>query len=346
MILGAGSCLAQDMHFSQFQDHHALINPALTASKGEFQALMAYKNQWKKVAGAPYRSFGFSYETKVLSGGWRKQDLLPRRYRKQDVGRLGAGLSIYRDKAGEGDMGLTQINLSLASYIPTGHWSFLSVGLQGSMAFRRIDQTTLIYPNQYAPGGYDVSLNSFEEVPLDRYRYFDFGTGALWSYGYTARNFVGSRTTKARFGASAFHITQPNLRVIGRAEEKLYMKMVVHGDMQLPIRNTYLALAPAFLVQLQGPSKEILAGTMVKYFLSQSTHFTGNIASSCVNFGLYYRTGDAVIAQFLLEYEEQFAFGFSYDYTISSLKQANRLRGGPEFMFRMTPQENFLYQRR
>jgi type IX secretion system PorP/SprF family membrane protein len=346
LFIGALSAKAQDMHFSHFNEHYALINPALTGATSEYRAVLGYKNQWRTAAATPYKTYGASFETKVLGGKWKRADELPKKHREQDVGRLGAGLSVYRDKAGEGDMGLTQANLSIAGYVPTGHWSFLSMGIQSSIAFRRVDQTTLIFPNQYTIGGYDTGLNSGEEIPLERYRYMDFAGGMLWSYGYTEKNFIGSKQTKAKFGFAAYHLTQPNLRVIGRAEEKLYMKYVAHGDMLFSIRNSYVALAPSFLFQMQGSSRELMAGATVKYYLSNNTRFTGNVKSTCLNFGLYYRSGDAIITQFMVEYEEEYAFGFSYDFNISPLRKANKLRGGPEFVIRITPQESFLYQSR
>jgi type IX secretion system PorP/SprF family membrane protein len=336
---------AQDMHFSQFNEHPSLMNPALAGAGRNYRASLANKTQWKKVS-TPYKSFGVSLDGKILSGSWKRADDLPKKHREQNIGRLGAGLSIYRDKAGDGDMGLTQSNLSLATFLPTGHWSFISVGLQASLALRRMDATSLVFPNQYNGTGYDADMNSGENIPFDRYRYFDFAAGALWSYGYVEKKFLSSSERRARFGAAAYHITQPNLRVIGRTSEKLFMKLVVHGDMLFSLRNSYLALAPSFLFQMQGPSKEILVGGMLKYYTSTNTHFTGMKKSTCLNYGLYYRSQDAIMLQFLLEYEEQYAIGLSYDLNISPLHKASRYRGGLEFTLRITPQEEFLYQKR
>jgi hypothetical protein len=112
------------------------------------------------------------------------------------------------------------------------------------------------------------------------------------------------------------------------------MKIVAHGDLFYSLRGTYLALAPSFLAQVQGPAKELLAGALLKYYQGVDTRFT---MSSCVDFGLFYRVGDAIIMQILFEYEGWCTFGLSYDYNVSSLRKANKFRGGPEVIIRITP---------
>jgi len=340
---------SQDLHFSQFQEHHALINPALTGATSSYRAVMGYKNQWRTAAGAPYKTFGTSFEKKVLHGNWKKSnEKVTKTERRQDVGRVGAGLSVYRDRAGEGDMGTTQINLSIASFVPTGNWSFLSAGIQSSLAFRRVDQEALIFPNQYSPleGGYSSRVSSGENIPSDRYRYFDFAAGMMWSYGFAQDEFVRTKQTRAKFGLAAYHLTQPDLRFIGTASESLKMRYVAHGDMVFSIKKSDLAIAPAFFLQIQGTAMEIIGGTTFKYYLNPNSKYTGNVKSTCLNFGAFYRTQDAIILQFLIEYQEQYNFGLSYDLNISPLRQANKLRGGPEFVFRFTPPEDYLYSKK
>src|SRR5436190_23694229 len=109
--------LAQDMHFSQFNEQPALMNPALAGAEKRYRISMGYKNQWHKVT-TPYKTFGVSLDGKILKGRWTRADMVPVTHRQQDIGRLGGGLSIYRDVAGAGDMSLTQINGSLAGFVP------------------------------------------------------------------------------------------------------------------------------------------------------------------------------------------------------------------------------------
>ncbi len=348
LVLCPAMMFAQDLHFSQYMEHHALINPGLTGTEDVPRAVLGYKSQWKKAAGTPFKTYGASYETKVLGGSWKKADKLPKKYREQNIGRVGAGASVYKDKAGEGAMSLTQVNVSTAAFLPVSHWSYLSLGIQAGMAFRKVDQTDLIYPNQYVPGGYDAGINSNEEVPWQRYKYFDLGTGLVWTYAHEDKKFTESRKTTARFGVAAYHLTQPNLRVIGNREEKLYMKLVVHGDMLFAIKKSHLMLNPMFLFQYQGPAKELVAGAVLKYYPDGTTSpvYTTKPKKSCFDFGLHYRAGDAIIMQFMYEHLEHYAFGLSYDLNVSKLRTANKMRGGPELMVRITPQKDFQRQKK
>lgn len=337
---------AQDMHFSQYTEHHALINPALTGANDNVRAVMGYRNQWRTAAGSAFKSYGASYEAKVLKGSWMQQTEVPKKYREQDIGRLGAGLSVYRNVAGEGDMGQTQLNLSTAAFIPVSHWSFLSAGIQAGYSWRRVDQTTMIFPNQYLPGGYDASLGSGETVPLNRYRYFDLSTGLMWAYGYQNRGFSFTRNTQARFGIATYHLTRPNLRVIGNAAENLKMRFVLHGDMTFTIKKSNYAVNPSFLAQLQGNQKEIIVGVLVKYFIANNhARYTNVVKNTAVSAGLNYRNKDAIAIQFLYESEEKYAFGLSYDLNISPLRKANHLRGGPELLIRLTPRKSVIEQK-
>jgi type IX secretion system PorP/SprF family membrane protein len=331
--------LAQDMHFTQFNEHQSLVNPGLIGTAEDARATLGYKNQWRKASGAPYKSFGAAYEAKVLKGSWKKKkDHMPKNFREQDIGRLGAGLSVYRDKVGDGDMGQTQINLTTSAFVPITHWSFLSAGLQAGFAWRRMDQTSLVYPNQYLPGGYDGTMSSGETMLADRYRYFDLSTGVVWAYGYQEKGFSYTKSMKARFGVAAYHLTRPNLRVLGNASERLLMKIVVHGDVIMNIKKTNYAINPTFLVQFQGKQKEIQAGVMLKYYLvHNNARYTSFVRNTSVNAGISYRLKDAASIRLLYEMEEKYAFGLSYDINVSSLRKANHLRGGPELLIRYTP---------
>lgn len=336
---------AQDIHFSQFNEHPALINPALTATNGKYRAYMAYKNQWRTVS-TPYKTYGASFEFQPVDGPWKKSKRkLAKSYREQNIGRLGLGLSVYKDKAGDGEMGLTQVNLSVATYVPTGHWSFLSFGVQGSSASRITNSANFIYPNQYSGSGYDAGLNSGEDVPSDKYRYTDFSAGLLWSYGYVEKGFSNNKQLRAKLGASAYHITQPDLRTIGNKAEVLLMKYVAHGDMVFSLGKSQVALAPSFLVQLQGPSTEIIVGSFLKYYATNGTKFTGKAKSTCLNFGVFYRYEDALILNFMLQYQEQYSLGLSYDLNLSPLREASKVRGGLELALRITPQEDYLFRK-
>lgn len=329
---------AQDMHFTQYYEHHALVNPALAGSEQDVRMVAASKSQWRKAAGTSYKSYGLSVDGKLLKGSWEKPKRGMRRKYDTDVGRLGGGFSVYRDKAGEAALGQIQLNGNLAAFVPVTKRSFISAGVQAGWAWRRMDGTDLIYPNQYRPGGYDASTFSGETMPVDRYRFFDLSAGAMWAYGFSQRGFIYTKLTKLRLGAAAYHLTTPKLRTVGNAGEDLKMKLVAHGDLLFNFKESNFAFTPNFIFQMQGKQIELLTGVMVKYYLVHSqARYTKNVKNTSINGGLAFRTKDALALTVLYESEERYAIALSYDINISKLRQANNLRGGPELMLRYTP---------
>lgn len=335
-------CIAmgQDFQFSQYYEHHSLINPALTGTEQDIRAVLDTKSQWKKAAGKSYKTFGTAIDGKVLKGTWEKEKKgQPKKY-KTDVGRIGAGMSVYRDKAGDAGLSQLQLNGSVAAFLPVSKFSFLSCGVQAGWQWRRQEIVDLIYPNQYRPGGYDISTYNGETLPADKYRFFDLSTGFMWAYGYSQKGFLYSKQMKARIGAAAYHLTTPKLRTLGNAAEDLKMKYVLHGDMLFNYKKTDIGINPNFVVQMQGKQLTAMAGVLVKYYLQHSqAHYTKFVKNTSVCGGLSYRTNDAISLTCLYESEEKYAVGLSYDLNINGLRKANHLRGGPELMIRFTPSD-------
>jgi hypothetical protein len=96
---------------------------------------------------------------------------------------------------------------------------------------------------------------------------------------------------------------------------------------------------------MQGSSKEILAGLMVKYYIKDDSKYTGFLKRSSIGIGANYRAGDAFIPSILIEFG-RFAIGYSYDINTSKLAKASNAKGGSEITLRMVTPTAFLYQRR
>ncbi len=336
----------QDPHFSQFAEHSALINPALTGVDHSLKFTVAYKNQWQSVS-TPYRTYGASVESRLKPGGWQQLDKhRGMSFKERTAGHLAAGFSVYKDKVGDGNLERTQANLSLAAFIRTGNKSFLSCGLQGSLAQQKLNNAALIFPNQYNGLAYDPSVSSGENFASQNFTYADLGAGLLWSYNRTSK-LAGASRIKINIGASAFHLNKPRQAYLLASSDAFVPKYVLYGDILLRPSFSKLALAPSFLFQKQGPSSELLAGFMVKYYTGYGgSKYTGLDKSSCMSYGVFYRKADAFILMMLVEWKEQYALGLSYDITISKLSKTSTGRGGMELMLRYTPPSTYLYQKR
>lgn len=334
---------AQDLHFSQFNEQPALVNPALTGATAPSRMSIAYRNQWRSIS-TPFVSIGASAETRFNASEWQQVDKFrSMTFKKRTTGRLAAGLSVYRDNAGDGKMGSTQVNLSFSSFVPTGKKSLIAVGLQGGWAQYMVNSEKLIFPNQYNGYGYDAGMNSNESFYSQSYSYFDFGGGALWTYGQNDRSLLGKRQLKGNAGASFYHISKDkSFLTSGRRDAN--MKFVVHGDLLVSLTNPDFAIAPSFIFQMRGVSKEVLAGFLLKRYIKIDSKYTGIIKRSSLGAGVYYRNNDAAILYVALELKEQCVIGVSYDINISRLTTGTNARGGFELTMRYTPPRAFLYQ--
>lgn len=333
---------SQDIHFSQFYETPSLLNPALTGATSNLRASLQYRNQWSSVT-VPYKTFAASFEMKLNQKSWEQQGDNSNQVQKKFTEGLAAGISFFSDRAGDGDMGLTQATLSIADQVALNEKNALSVGLQASIAQRSIDYSKLIWPNQYNGSGYDASINAGENFSTSKFMYGDYVAGLLWTYGKGEMYMTANDEVKANAGIALYHITKPNESYLSNTSELLDTRFAVHGGMAFGIKNSSLSIAPSFLLNFQGPTKEIVLGSLVKYNLREDSKFTGNIKSAFISFGGYYRNDDAVIPTFLLEMG-QYAMGVSYDVNVSGLRAASSERGGLEIMLRFVGANPFLYQ--
>jgi uncharacterized protein (DUF2147 family) len=91
---------------------------AAPARRSYSSSVVINRNQWRGVTNA-YKTFGASIEMKLKGSNWEQVDKYrSMTFKQKSLSRLSAGLSFYNDKAGDGNMGITQVNLSLATFVP------------------------------------------------------------------------------------------------------------------------------------------------------------------------------------------------------------------------------------
>jgi type IX secretion system PorP/SprF family membrane protein len=282
---------------------------------------------------------------KFKGSNWDRMDQHMTKIYKKAFNRVAGGLSFYSDKAGDGNMGTTCVNLSLATFVPLGKLSSLSFGLQGSMVQKRVDFNKLVFSDQYSGTTYDPNISAGENVAANNFIYPDVAAGAVWSYGYNEKSIGANNEFRANAGVSMYHFNKPKEKFLNGTNERLTPKYVIHGDFLIGIPNSNVAIAPSYLIQIQNPSTEVIAGTMVKYYFSQDSKYTGYLRRSAFGLGAFYRNHDAMVVAALIEYQ-QYAIGFSYDLNLSKLSTASTMRGGPEIFIRFNSPNPFLYQKK
>jgi type IX secretion system PorP/SprF family membrane protein len=333
---------AQDLHFSQFNETPALVNPALTGVEGPLKISLINKDQWKSVTNA-FKTYGANVEARIAfgSGGKSRSTVA-----KQKVfSGINAGLSFFSDKTGDGSLSNNRINLSVSTFLAIHKGHFISVGLQNSYIQRKVNPGNFIFPDQYNGAIYDPNYTTRESFATQSYWYSDAGAGLMYTYDRDEKSFDIEKLFRAHLGFGLYHILQPKDQFIF-PDQKSYYKYVIHGDMIKSLGKTHIAIAPSFLVQMQGPSREILFGALVKHSIKGNSKYTGKNRRSSLGYGAYYRVGDAVIFSAVLELAERYAIILGYDVNISSLKTASSRRGGFEIGLKYTKPRAALLQRK
>lgn len=347
LILGCLTCstlMSQDFHFSQYNENPLLVNPALAGSNYVMRTSIVYRTQWSSIT-TPFITYGLSFDSRFKASNWEKADPKRTMIFKKAKNRMAGGVSIYNDKAGEAKVGTFVTNFTYAMFFPLNKNSNLSLGLQAGFAQRKMDGTKLIYGTQFNGYTYDNNLPSGETYSRQSFMYGDIGSGIAYTFNRAERSIAANDQINAQIGFAAFHLTRPQQNFINGENDRLNRKYVFHGNLLFGIPNSLVGIAPTWLIQIQGASKEILAGMMVKYYIKDDSKYTGFLKRSSIGIGANYRTGDAVITSILIEFG-RFAIGYSYDINVSKLVKASNAKGGSEITLRMVTPTAFLYQRR
>lgn len=307
LLLLAVSCFdsfGQDIHFSQFNAAPLQLNPALTGVNGcDYRVAANYRSQWAGVG--KFNTVAASFDMAVL-----------RKTAKSNYG--GIGISLFNDRAGDLSLSTTQVNLS-ASYtilLNQNGSQLLTAGLVGGIGYRTIDYSKLTTDSQFGDQGFDPNLGTGEDLSNNSKIYADVGAGFLWSLTVNQNNNVYA-------GVGVTHINQPNLSFMGDRNEKLFLKVIIHGGGHFKLSNR-IALQPSFLIMNQGPHQEYTMGTFVK--MKKSLVPSDKMAFYA---GAWYRVKDALILAARVDVAG-LNIGFSYDLNVSKLTRATKLNGGPE----------------
>lgn len=356
LALLTGACVglsgivnAQDIHFSQFTQSPLTVNPALAGTSVWIRAGMIFRDQWRAVhsvnSNNSFTTMGASFDVKSKRR-WIKVTKQTERYRQAGDNGFGWGVNIFNDRAGDGHMGTLNANASLAYQIMTGEKSMIALGFQGGMMQRSIQFDKLYWGTQYDPNsstGYNAALPPDKAVAGgdDSFIIPDLSAGMTYTYKKNERYMRGNDQMDLTLGAAIFHAAPFKYSFLG-STEKIYQRFVFHGYSTIGIKNTSVALVPAFMIQKQGPNQEIYAGTMVRYMLKEDSKYTGYVKGASISAGGYYRNRDAFVAAALFEFSS-YGIGVSYDFNVSGLKTVSSGRGGLEITLRFLNPSPFLF---
>lgn len=303
----------QDRHYSMFYASPMAINPGATGFfPGDLQLFTGFKNQWKSISSNPYNTVSASVDSKLLKD-------------KLNGGFLGLGANFYNDKSGDGNLttNVANISLSYALQIADGHQ--IALGVQPSFFQRFIGSDAMTWDTQWTGSTFDSNIESGEIIITDKSYRFDVNSGVYYYGELNDQNSVN-------IGFSVAHLIQPENSIIS-GTDNLYRKYTVHAGGEFGKRGSKIAFAPNVIFFKQGPNKEFSLGTDFKYFLKESSKYTGYYDQTSVSLGTYLRLGDAFYSTLFFNMSG-FSLGLSYDLNLSNLSVATNGRGGMEFLLR------------
>ena len=300
---------AQDQHFSQFFNSPLTTNPANTGfiPDADYRIGAHYRNQFSNIMAVPYKTMSIFGDAQVLRN-------------RMENGWLGLGGLILSDVAGSGSLRSTKVYGSVAYHQMLGESSLLSAGFNLGWANKRIDQSNLKFPDQFDEnlGFFDTRVPTTVILANTSVSYFDMQAGINYAYFPTEDIYINA-------GYSVHHVNKP---------KESFFKDNATGAGIVPMRqigflNALLKVDPRVIINpniyytTQARASELVVGLNMNYNLSDAGE-TQLIA------GAYYRINDAVIPMLGFELSTV-RFTFSYDATISTLKNFNNSRGAFEF---------------
>lgn len=328
ILSSGGSLLAQDIHFSQFENAFFLRGPGLTGVfNGDMRFHANYRSQWYDVP-VSYRTTNLGFEKRFADDS--------------ESNFFSGGIVFNHDRAGDSQLGTTNLGL-LGSYTHRlTKTQAITAGLQLAGYQRSFKTDDLKWDEQHNGKFYDGSLSANEAALFSDKTIFygDVSIGLNWHYkSQKSKERDNGSTRKSRtavdLGGGWFHINQPKASFFDVDDIKIKARYSLYGLGTFDVGERVDLLLNA-MGQYQGPYKSHLISLGGKLHLSD--RLTKELA---VSMGLGYRfnegfgQGDALYPYMQL-YVKSWQFGLSYDINISAFEVATGGLGGPEFSARYT----------
>jgi type IX secretion system PorP/SprF family membrane protein len=330
-LLPIGFALGQDFRFSQYEKTPILVNPAQSSNISNLRIISNYRNQWISL-GSNFETSAFSIEKSIF---------------QKSGNRVAMGGQFIYDNAGKGAITNTEGLTSLSATIPTGK-SKISAGISFGIGQRSFNTTSLTWDTNFDGFGYNPNIPNGENANIVgsfNFLYTEASVGALWNFSIRNNEYDSDSNYQSTLGISARHVNRPKIASHPFTPNQLEPKINFHGNTNLstPIQN--LILKPNLLIGFQGKSKEINAGMLFEYLLSDKSHYSNFIKGSSVSLGINYRYNDAIITSIHAQYH-LYSIGLSYDFNVSDLSGVTKFRDGFEISLRYQTQrknrESFL----
>ena len=294
----------QDVHFSQAYNNVVNVNPAATAvlPYGIARVSAAYRTQWNAVP-VPYSTLNFNGE---LAHNW-----LPLRNINQ-----GVGLTVYTDKAGDGNLKQTHVSLNNSFRKNVGDSTcYVSVGSSVGYHQWSFDESKLKFTSQFVGDQYSSGNSNNENFAKSSLRYLDINIGAL---GYKKIN-----RSQLLAGIALQHVNKP-IQSFNGVKNVLAYKSIFTLQATQTVSNSVQLIVNQYSA-FQGKYNEQITSVRILKNIKIIDGAPFNAMG-----GVMYRWKDAPILAVGVDYRHVHA-ELSYDINTSGLKQATGGRGATEF---------------
>ncbi|WP_018344865.1 PorP/SprF family type IX secretion system membrane protein [Cytophaga aurantiaca] len=293
LIVLCVNAVAQDVHLTQYYTSNLSLNPAYTGNfEGDIKVGLNSRTQWAQVSPA--------MKTNMVS--------IEKKFLKRP-NEFGLGAIIINDQVSSYFLHTNKILLS-GSYQKNYKGHLIRFGLQSGIVMRNINTNDQTFPSQwdYQLGGYDPSANNNEGTLKNSWSYLNVNAGVAWTHLFGKVKLTG--------GYALFNLNKP-VEGYGSATKAVPFRHVLNASAVYYMTPT-IHLLPHLLYMNSATATDFLFG------VNATKKVTDNLGFLV---GAGYRgstqNSDAAIAVAGINYN-RFAFGFSWDFNVSSLSKDAR----------------------
>ncbi len=309
---------AQDIHYSQFFTSPISLNPAKTGLfNGDWRIGANYKNQWNSIP-VPYNTGSVFCD---MSKGAKRNNLIKK---------VGFGLFVAQDAAGDGNLSTTKIQLSAAYHQVLDYYDkyFLSGGISLGYVQKHLDFTKLYWGSQWDGTQFNTVLTSKENYKATVLGYPEVNAGVEFSAILENDRFFHA-------GVAVYQINKPN-ETFYVNDNNLGMKPVFNMGESFVFNYDY-ELFSEFYFAYQKKAMEADLSVVGGKNVSSSKFIRAYVYA-----GVMYRFKDALMP--IVGYSKNnMRVYLNYDINLSGLTTYTTGRGGIELSFQYTYQKRKRY---
>jgi type IX secretion system PorP/SprF family membrane protein len=295
------AAVAQDIQYSQFYANPMYLNPAFAGSSEMSRFGVNYRNQWPGLDQS-ISSYSASFDSYLFNIN------------------SGVGLIVNRSEQSQAKLSISEIGAAYSYRARLGFRSFLRVGGQVSYIDRDAYFGNLVFGSQIDDAGNNMGIGaSGENLSSDfRHQFVDYSAGLLFN------------NESVWFGLSAHHLSQPNISFLDGQISQLPLKVSAHGGVKFDLSN---GSSRNFMNNKVGSKELVLAFNYKNQEPFQQLDLGAQLNIQPLVIGLWYR-GIPVVGSENVQHESLIGLvgvslangidvGYSYDYSVSSLGNAN-----------------------